>query len=286
LAVQEFQLAVQIDASNEDGLRGAADAYVKLGNPTAAEAAYKKAISLRPDYWGVYSWLGKFYYDQARYPEAVTQFKKVVDLAPSNYRGYSNLGAMYIAQGQYMESLAPLQKSIDIRPNLEAFNNLGNAYYELRRFSDAANAFKEGLNLDDSDWLLWGNLGDSLFWSGIQRSKATAAYKNAIVRAEKRLKVNPKDATLLAFLADYDAMIGNGKKAAQEIERALALAPMDGEVRLRAAIAYNQFGDAERCLASLGQAVALGYSTQVIRDTPDFDHLHDNPRFRALIRLN
>ncbi|MBV9622554.1 MAG: protein kinase, partial [Acidobacteria bacterium] len=48
LAVQEFQRAVQIDASNEDGLRGEADAYVKLGNPAAAEKAYQQAISLRP----------------------------------------------------------------------------------------------------------------------------------------------------------------------------------------------------------------------------------------------
>jgi tetratricopeptide (TPR) repeat protein/TolB-like protein len=286
LAVQEFQRAVQIDASNEDGLRGAADAYVKLGNPAAAEAAYQKAISLRPNYWGVYSWLGKFYYDQARYPEAITQFKKVIELAPSNYRGYSNLGAMYVAQGHYLESLAPLNRSIEIRPNLEAFNNLGNAYFELRRFSDAASAFQHGLNLDDSDWLLWGNLGDSLFWSGVQKSKAIAAYENAIARAEKKLEVNPKDTIVLAFLADYNAMSGHPKKAAQEIEQALALAPADGEVRLRAAIAYNQFGNTDRCLASLEKAVAVGYSAQVIRDTPDFDHLHNNPRFRALARLN
>jgi serine/threonine protein kinase/tetratricopeptide (TPR) repeat protein len=286
LAVQEFQRAAQIDASNEDGLRGAAEAYVRLGNPAEAEAAYQKAISLRPNYWGVYSWLGKFYYEQARYPEAIIQYKKVIELAPSNYRGYSNLGGMYVAQGHYLESLAPLNKSIEIRPNLEAFNNLGNAYYELRRFSDAADAFQQGLNLDDSDWLLWGNLGDSLFWSGGQRSKAIAAYDNAITRAEKRLKVNPKDTTVLAFLADYNAMTGHQKKAVQEIEQALALAPADGEVRLRAAIAYNQFRDTDRCLASLEKAVSVGYSAQVIWDTPDFDHLHNNPRFRALTGHN
>jgi serine/threonine protein kinase/tetratricopeptide (TPR) repeat protein len=282
LAVQEFQRASQIDARNEDGLRGAADAYVKLGNPAAAEAAYQKAVSLRPNYWGVYSWLGTFYYTQARYSDAITQFKKVIELAPSNYRGYSNLGAMYVAQGRYMESLAPLNKSIEIRPNLEAFNNLGNSYYGLRRFSEAANAFQRGLNLDDSDWLLWGNLGDSLFWSGGQRPKAIAAYENAIKRAAKRLLVNPKDATVLAYSADYNAMSGHRTKAVQEIERALALAPADGEVRFRAAIAYNQFGETDRCLASLEKAITTGYSAQVIWDTPDFDHLHTNPRFRAL----
>jgi len=285
LAVQEFQRALQIDSTSEDGIRGEADAYMRLNNPAAAEAAYKKAISLRPSYWGVYSRLGVFYYGQMRYQDAVTQFKRVIELAPFNYRGYSNLGAMYVAQGKYAEALDSLNKSIEIRPNLEAFNNLGNAYFQLRRFSDAADAFQRGLNLDDTDWLLWGNLGDSLFWSRTRRSEATAAYEKAIVRAQQKLEVNPKDATVLAFLADYEAMNGNPPKAIEEIDRALALAPSDGEVRLRAAIIFNQLGDAERCLASLERAVSLGYSTQVIRDTPDFDRLHSNPRFQAIAHL-
>jgi serine/threonine protein kinase/tetratricopeptide (TPR) repeat protein len=283
LAAQEFKRAVQIDPSNEDGLRGEADAYVKLGNPGAAETAYEKAVSLRPNYWGVYSWLGAFYYSQARYEDAITQFKKVIDLAPVNYRGYSNLGAMYVAQGKYTEALGPLNKSIGIRPNLEAFNNLGNAYFQLRRFTDAADEFQRGLNLDDSDWLLWGNLGDSLFWSGGRRSEAIGAYEKGIARADKKLEVNPKDATVLAFVADYNTMSGHQQKAVAQIEQALALAPENGEVRLRAAIVYNQLGDRDRCLGSLEKAVAVGYSPRVIQDTPDFDHLHENPRFLALV---
>jgi len=283
LAVQEFQRAVQIDPKNEDGLRGEADAYVKLGNPASAEVAYRKAVSLRPAYWGVYSWLGVFYYNQARYEDAITQFRKVIELAPLNYRAYSNLGGMYVQQGKYVEALDSFNKSIEIRPNLEAFNNLGNAYFQLRDFSRAADAFQRGLALADSDWLLWGNLGDSLFWSG-QKSQAITAYERAISRAEKKLEVNRKDAVVLAFLADYNAMSRKYQKAIQEIDQALALAPSDGEVRLRAAIVYNQLGDMDRCLASLEKAVAVAYSVQAIRDTPDFDHLRDNPRFRALGR--
>lgn len=286
LAAQEFDRAVQIDSSNEDGLRGEADALVKLGNPGAAEAAYQKAVTLRPNYWAVYSWLGVFYYNQSRYEDAMKQFQKVIELAPANYRGYSNLGAQYVALGRYTEALVPLNRSIEIRPNLEAFNNLGNAYFELRRFSDAADAFQRGLNLDDSDWLLWGNLGDSLFWSGGRRAQAIAAYEKAIARAKKKLEVNPKDTIVLAYLADYNAMSRHSTEATQDIEQALALAPEDGEVRLRSAIVYNQLGDTERCLASLEKAVALGYSVEVIRDTPDFDHLRSNAKFKNLVHLN
>ena len=284
LAVQEFEQAIHIDPQNEDGLRGNADALAKLGNPAAAESAYLKAVSLKPNYWGVYSWLGKFYYDQARYSEAITQFEKVIALAPLNYRGYSNLGAMYVAQGKYEEALAPLNRSIEIRPNLEAFNNLGNAYFALRRFSDAADAFQRGLNLDNSDWLLWGNLGDAIFWSKAPGSKAEIAYQNAIARIGKKLEINPRDPILLAFAANYNAMTGNRDKALAQIEQALALGPNDGEVRFRAAIVYNRLDKTSLCLSSLETAVSLGYSPEVIRDTPDFEHLHANARFEALTR--
>lgn len=284
LAVPEFERAVQIDQSNEDGLRGLADAYGKLGNAAGAEAAYRKAISLRPNYWAVHSWLGAFFYNQARYDEAIKQFQEVVNLAPNNYRGYSNLGGLLVAVGRYKEALEPLNRSIDIRPNLEAFNNLGNAYFDLHQFGEAAEAFQRGLNLDDSDWLLWGNLGDSLYWNGAKK-KAIDAYENAISRAGKRLAVNPMESNVLAFSASYNAMAGHTETARNQIEKALALAPSEAEVRMRAALVYNQLGDMDRCLSSLEKAVGLGYATQLIRDTPDFDHLHGNARFKKLAQI-
>lgn len=284
LAVPEFERAVQIDQSDEGGLRGLADAYGKLGNAAGAEAAYRKAISLRPNYWGVHSWLGAFFYNQARYDEAIEQFQEVVNLAPNNYRGYSNLGGLLVAVGRYKEALEPLNRSIDIRPNLEAFNNLGNAYFDLHQFGEAAEAFQSGLNLDDSDWLLWGNLGDSLYWNGA-KSKAIDAYENAISRAGKRLAVNPMESNVLAFSASYNAMAGHTETARNQIEKALALAPSEAEVRMRAALVYNQLGDTDRCLSSLEKAVGLGYATQLIRDTPDFDHLHGNARFKKLAQI-
>lgn len=281
LAVREFERAVQIDQSNEDGLRGLADAYGKLGNAAAAEATYQNAIALRPNYWGVHSWLGVFYYTQARYDDAILQFQEVVKLAPNNYRGYSNLGGLFVATGRYQEALKPLNQSIEIRPNLEAYNNLGNAYFDLHRFGEAAEAFQHGLNLDDTDWLLWGNLGDSLYWSGA-KVKAVEAYENAISRAAKRLAVNPAESNIMAFSASYNAMAGHAEAARNQIERALALAPSEPEVRLRAALVYNRLGDMDRCLASLEKAIKLGYAKSVVLDTPDFDHLHGNAKFKEI----
>ncbi len=283
-AVDEFKRAVALDSSRDNTLRGLADAYEKLGDGTAAESTYQQAIALRPRYWAGYNSLGGFYFRQSRYPEALKMFERVVQLTPENFQGYSNIGALLIAQGQYSKSIQALERSIEIRPTLEAYSNLGGAYFALRRFDEAAQMYQKGLTLDDRDSLIWGNLGDALYWSAGRRTEAAAAYRKAISRSASKLQVNPRDTTLLAFVATYNAMVGHKSAALSNLQHALDLAPKDAEVRFRAALVYNQLGDTEQTLSSLEKAIAAGYPPSAIRDTPDLDHLRDNPRVQTLLK--
>ena len=61
---RKFSVFASLDHNNDETLRSLADAYQKLGKPAAAEDAYRKAISLRPNYWGGNSALGAFCYNQ------------------------------------------------------------------------------------------------------------------------------------------------------------------------------------------------------------------------------
>jgi tetratricopeptide (TPR) repeat protein/tRNA A-37 threonylcarbamoyl transferase component Bud32 len=283
-AVDEFKQAVTLGSSRDDALRGLADAYEKLGDVPAAETAYKQAIALRPQYWAGYNSLGAFYFRQSRYPDAVNMFQRVIDLTPENFRGYSNLGGVLLTQGEHSKAIYELERSIQIRPTLEAYSNLGGAYFALRQFSDAAEAYEQGLKLDDRDSLIWGNMGDALYWTPGRRHEAESAYKKAISTANSKLQVNARDATLLAFVATYHAMLEDKMAAMRDVQRALDLTPTDADVRFRAAIVYNHFGDTERTLSFLEKAIAAGYPATAIRDTPDFDHLRDNPRVQALLK--
>jgi eukaryotic-like serine/threonine-protein kinase len=282
-AVEEFKQAVALDSSKDSALRGLAHAYEKQGDLAAAEAAYQQAISLRPQYWAGYNVLGGFYFRQSRYSDAVKMFQRVVELAPGNFRGYSNLGGVLIAAGQYQESIQALEQSIKLRPTLEGYSNLGGVYFALRRFTDAAQIYQRGLKIDNRDSLIWGNLGDALYWTPGRRPEAAAAYHKATLLAEAKLKINPRDATVMAFLATYKAMLDDKGGAVSTVNRALELAPKDAEVRFRSAIVYNHFGEIEQTVSALEQAVGLGYSSSVIRDTPDFDHLRGDSRIEKLL---
>jgi tetratricopeptide (TPR) repeat protein len=282
-AADEFQKALALDKNQVTALRGLADAYEKLRNLSAAETAYRQAISVRPQYWAGYNWLGGFYFRQARYADAVQMFQRVIKLTPENFQGYSNLGALLTVEGKYSDSIQVLKRSLEVRPTLEAYSNLGTAFFSLRRFPEAAQTYQEGLKLDDRDSLIWGNLGDALYWAPGRRDEAAAAYRKAISLATAKLRINPEDSTVLAFRATYDAMVGDKSSALSDAQDALRLSPADANVNFRAALVYNHLGDTQQCLAALEKAVAAGYSASAIRDTPDFDHLRDNPRVQQLL---
>jgi serine/threonine protein kinase/Tfp pilus assembly protein PilF len=282
-AATQFEGAIQKEPSSDDAYRELAEAYAQLGKFANAEETYRRAIALRPHYWASYNWLGVFYYSRAQYREAAQMFEQVAALAPDNARGLSNLGASYVSQGRYADAIPVLVRSIAIRQSGGAFSNLGNAYFYLRRYDDAARAYKQAVELRQTDFRLWRNLGDGYYWSSGKRTLAGDAYRRAVSAAEEQLQVNPKDADALGIVAVCNAMLGDKTAAFNSLENALQLSPGDPETFFRAALVHNQFGDNAPALAWLKKAVAGGISAQMVRDTPDFDHLSSDSGFKESI---
>ena len=56
-----------------------------------------------------------------------------------------------------------------------------------------------------------------------------------------------------------------------------------GEVLFRAGIVHHHFNENSQALSYLKKAADAGYSRTVIRDTPDFGDLQQDPQFRSLI---
>jgi eukaryotic-like serine/threonine-protein kinase len=283
-AIVHLQKATVLDPTSDDAFRGLAGVYQKLNRPAEAEATFRKAISLRPQYWAGYSWLGAFYYDRGRYTDAANMFKEVITLAPDNFRGYSNLGGIYVAMGQYQDAITALEKSVSIRPTGNAFLNLGTAYFSQRNFDRAAANYEQGLKLGGDNWLSWGNFADACYQLPGRREQAVNGYRQAIQFTDTDLKVNPRDGLTWAYRSTYLAMLDRKDEALTSLQKAISFSPQDPDVRLRAALVYNHFGDADRTIEWLEKARAAGTSASLIRGTPDFDHLSGDPRLQALLR--
>ena len=116
------------------------------------------------------------------------------------------------------------------------------------------------------------------------RERARAPLERASAVLGEQLKVNPRDAALLAELADARAMLGQGPQARALAARALAAAPGDADVLQVAAGIDEMLGRREAALARLTQALAAGYSRWEVERNPAYRALREDPRFAEILK--
>jgi tetratricopeptide (TPR) repeat protein len=286
-AVTPLQRALELDPTSDDVYRGLANTYVRLGKVNEAEAIYKRAITLRPHYWAPYMWLGHFYYRQGREEEAIPMFQEVVTLAPDSFVGYSNLGAQHLSQGRMREAIPLLERSVSIRANFGAHSNLGTAYFYERRFAEAAEEYRKAIRYRENSHAGWGNLGEALYFMGAaRRAESEAAYRKAIEKAQEELKVDPRQAGIVAAVAMYRAKLGEREEALRQAQRALELDSASRFVLRDAAVVHKLLGDRERCLELLQRAVEARYPKALLRAHPLFDDLRGQADFDVLAKAH
>ena len=281
-AVIEFEDALRLDPTNDTASRGLAASYESLGDVAKAEATYRKAIDLRPDYWGGYHELGVFYYRRGNLDKAAEEFKRVIDKVPDNVRGYSDLGGIYYLQNRYAEARKMFQDSLKIQPNYRAYSNLGTLDFFDQKYADAANDFEQALKINDRDGRIWRNLGWSYYWGG-QRDKANGAFQRAADLLEQQLKVNAKDASVMILAADCYSMTGEKGKAESLLASGLTLST-DAESAFRAVEIYEKLGKRDAALNWLGKAVQRGYVISEIEKDPSLAELRKDPKYSKIIQ--
>ena len=282
-AVSEFQLALGLEPTSEDAAVHLALAYEHAGKITEAEKAYQQAIQAHPNSRLSYNLFGIFYRGRNQYDKALQMFGRVIQIAPNWYGTYVNVGAIYNDLGQYDKAVDPLKKSIAIRPSYPGYVNLGVAYVGMKRFSDAADAYKEAAKLDPQQSVTWGNLGTALYYSG-KKDEAVEPIRKAIELALEELKVNPRDPVVLSALAGYYSMLNDSKDALLYLGQALQYGHNDKEILLDAAGVYNQLGESGLAIEWLGKAVQAGYTTDNIRSDPQFANLVNTPGYQQLMK--
>ena len=281
-AAADYQKAIELEPTNEKAYVGLAKAYSRLNRLNDAENAYKQAIQANPNSAYSNQNLGIFYLQQAEYAKAAESFKKAIDLAPESYVNESNLGAAYLYMGRYDAAIEAFTQSIRLRPNLNGYSNLGTAYYQARRFPDAAQSYQAALKFSDQDSDLWGNLANAYVRSK-QAAKAEDAYRKQLALLQAQLQVNPQDAERQSDIASCYAGLGDKQNALAHLARSLDLGRGDKDLLFNAAVVYNDLGETGEALEWLQKSFTAGYSATIVRDSPEFDNLRGNPQFQQLL---
>ena len=121
----------------------------ELGRFDEAEASYRQAIALKPDYAEAHNNLGVTLNELARFDEAEASCEQAISLKPDFAEAYSNLGNPLKERGRLDEAEASCRQAIVFKPSLtQAHSNFGSVVQELGRFNEAAASFGRAIALE------------------------------------------------------------------------------------------------------------------------------------------
>jgi tetratricopeptide (TPR) repeat protein len=193
--------------------------------------------------------------------QAIGNFKQAIELNGEKYVYHHSLATAYQKSRQYRmvaETLSNSESILEDRYKPAFYSTRGQAYYALKKWSEAINDLEKAKALKPTEGVLT-SLGVSYFKMGHHEKAASAL--------EKALQKNPKNATNNQLLAESLLEVGKGKngsakgsaynQALAAAERVLVSKPGNFDaVNLvgRAALGAGDYGKAER---SFTQALTL-----------------------------
>lgn len=154
----------------------------------AAAADYESALAIAPGDPQTLFTLGQIYLLGLKQPsKAVDKFSALVNADPTNSESLFWLGQAYAAENQWAQARDEFQRSFAIDHQYAALFNLGLAYYNLKDYKDARDAFLAlagHQTKEHPDFQLWFVLGDTLRHLGDKKG-AVAAYKQFVALVPK-----------------------------------------------------------------------------------------------------
>jgi tetratricopeptide (TPR) repeat protein len=281
-AKQSLERAVALDPCDFPCFREWARVYGRQGDADSEEVVYRRAIAQNGYDWRPYYWLATQLYARGRFNESRQSVEDVVRLAPDNYLGYSYRGAVSALEGRYKEAIVDLERSIALNPTADALSNLGTAYFNLRRMSDAILTYNRSFQFGFENHLLWINLGDAYRCSPGREDQAKKAYREAIEHGLKEFEERPYHFEIQAELAPILARVGAADSARAWMASSLEKGTDNPNIEYCAALTFWELGQQKEGLDHLEKAVREGYPRTWLRDSALFDAWRGSPRFQVL----
>ena len=124
--------------------------------------------------------VGKAYYEQGKYVEAIEQFQKVVASGKALATDHLSLGMALVQANKLDAALGEMTTARQMDPNLVAANfNLGILYKRELRNPDAEAALKRVIAVDSEDPSAWFNLG-TVYFAEKKLEESLDAYHHII----------------------------------------------------------------------------------------------------------
>ena len=258
-----------------------AAALQQSGRIADADAELRRAIFLRPDYWVAYDRLATLYRSQGMWEAAGIEYQHAIDYAPDFALGYVKLGGVNWYLGRVEEAITLFERSLEIEPTYHALSNLGSIHFNAYRYAAASEMFEDALELDDSSYVVWGNLGYA-YQFGIEPDKAAAAFERALELAQEQHLAEPDNHQHTILIAGYHAMLGERERGLQVLQAVIDAQPTNPLYISMIAETFEDLGNREQALEWVERSFASGEPRSRFEGRPTLRKLVADERYQAL----
>ncbi len=250
-----------IDLRQEEALRLAdeADRLAETGDYEAALKLLEEAAKLHGDHIDIQTKRAAALAQVGRLEEAEEAYRRVLEADPNNLRAYFGLAEVYEALQKFEQAIEVVQKAGQVAKSLNMPGSqqgrihlfIGEFDLKLEKLKEAAESFKEAVDLDPDNAQLKSDIGDAYASRGYHEEaeayyeaamaqdprlahiynrlgityRRQAKYNQALEVYKKALRIRPKDDHLLFNIARTLDEAGRREEAEKYLDRAIRIAP-------------------------------------------------------------
>ena len=195
----------------------------RTGNYPAAVKAYERGLAVEPENVELLNAKGFALFQQGKSEQAVVSLQKAIEVDPKHWKSHNNmalasvdLGELEVAEAHYRESLA-------IEPQAAIYNDLGFVLARQGLPHEAAEMYRESLELDPDSATAHYNLAVSLAGTG-ELAEAETHLRSSI-------EIEPTSRALTVLGLILSRQEGRGDEGVATLRKALELDPDNQEAR-------------------------------------------------------
>ena len=249
-AIELFAAAQRLAPDNPVHLNDLGHAYLAANRPVDAEAAYRRAVALRPDLGDGHFNLGNLLRGQGKLGAAVAAYRRAVGADPGVVAFHINLGVTLQRLKHFEEAIGALRQAVALDGHsFEAHYNLAFVLAGQQKLDEAIRSYRAALAVKPEAAAAHLNLGVALEETG-RLDAAIACFARAIELAPDLAQAH---VNLGAALYGTGAL----EQALSAIRRALELAPDKALTYVNLGQTLQASGDLPGAEAAFRKALAL-----------------------------
>jgi len=193
------------------------------GKTSLAESAFRRALSMQPEFAKAHNNLGNLLLEQEKWKPAEKSFRRALELLPDNAMLLGNIGKALHGQGKTTAGLDTLQQAIRLDPHSAmAIYTLGTVLMESGKTDEALEQFGRAHELRPDSPEIANDLGTAL--CKLER------YDEAVDILHATVKMYPRFSDAYPNLAEAAFEIGAVDDAIKVLAEALKLEPENDSV--------------------------------------------------------